>query len=190
MRMRTMMSLVVAGSLSVAVSACKKSDDRADQVSPKAVEESEKEAMDSREDVAEERHDVAEEKNDLGAEKAELREKNAEFDKQRDEFVAKAKEKMASLEARIDSIKANYDAHRAELKAEAREEMAELVNKLEVQRAEVRTAFDAAASGSEEKWNNLEKNTGEALDDLEETTDAAAGKLKDAGIEIRAKVEN
>lgn len=183
-------NIFVAASLAlIPAAACKKKNEEAGGVTAKTVEESEKEAINAREDVNDQRGDVVEAKKDLNEQQNEMAGDKADFNKQRDEFVTNAKTKMAALEARIDALKADAQANAAQIKGAARKDLDELMAKIDMERAEAKTAYDAAVSGTVEKWNDLEKNTGEALSDLEETTNDAIGKLKDAGVKVRAELD-
>jgi len=201
--MRSVKTLLIAGGLAALIApACERNEGSMDRMSPKGVderapksmgdnevEEREKAAARAREEMNQQREDVAEERRELSEQKGELGQATAEFTKRRDEFAAKARAKLDALEGRIAAIRADVQAHGAELKKDAKQEMDELVMKLEEQRGRARSAFDAAASGTEERWNELEQNTGEALDDLEETASSAVGKLKDAGVKVRAELD-
>ena len=183
--MRTVASMLIAGSLMFgSAAACKKAEDKG-EMSPtaKAVEESERDTVQASEDVAEKRDELADGKGSVREEKIELREEKSEFKKQRDEFIELARKKMSELEERIDALKADYEEHGSRLKSETKEELAAMVTKLEQRRAEARASFDRAANATEEGWNDLERSTGEVLDDLQATADAASRKLEDAGIE-------
>jgi molecular chaperone GrpE (heat shock protein) len=184
--MRTVTSLLIAGSLAIgSAAACKKADDPDGKgtTTPKAVEESEKDVVEASKDVEDKRDDVADGKGSVREEKIELKEEKADFKKQRDEFVELAKKKMSELDTRVDALKADFKEHGSRLKADTREEMAEMVKKLEAKRADARASFDRAANASEAQWNDLERSTGEALDDLQASAQSLADKLDDEGIE-------
>ena len=111
-----------------------------------------------------------------------------DFKQQREKFVELAKNKLNELDARIDALKADYEKHGAKLKGDTKEELAAMVKKLEERRAEARASFDRAANATEAGWNDLEKSTGQALDDLQAATESADNKFEDSGIE-RAEVK-
>ena len=188
--MKTVTNLLIICGLAIAPAACERDRDRSGQITPKAVEDEEKEAIEQKGDIADEKEDVAEAQAELDEQRKDVVEERAEFARQRDEFVASARSKMTELEARIDAIERDYQAGTARLKADAREDLDELIAKLEKQRAEAKNAYDAAARGTVERWNDLEKSTGEALEDLEETADHAVARLKEAGIAARAELRD
>jgi hypothetical protein len=183
-----MTSLLIACGLALAPAACKK--DKKDGVpSPKSVESAEKEAMEAKADLADEREDIAEAKEEVAEQADDVVRAGGDFAKQRDEFVVKAKARMATIEARLSAIRDDLAASAKNLKGEARADVDKLMLEIEAERAKAKTAFDAAASGAKDKWNDLEKNTGEALQDLSDKTDTLAEKLKSAGVKLRAKAE-
>ncbi len=187
-----MTSLLIACGLAIAPAACKKDkdDDTTTGVpSPKSVESAEKEAMEAKADLNDEREDVAEEKKDVAEQADDVGPAAADFAKQRDEFVAKAKARMSTLDARLTALKADLKANGGKLKAETRKDIDELMKDIAVEKNKVDAAFGAAANGAKDKWDDLEKNTGEALEDLSDKADSLAEKMKDAGIKLRAQAE-
>jgi uncharacterized phage infection (PIP) family protein YhgE len=196
-----MTSLLIACGLALApATACKKdkgeTDDTAGVPSPKSVESAEKSAMeaqgdvrDERTDVAEENKEVAEQADDVARQADDVGRAEADFAKKRDEFVAKAKARMSTIDARVAALKADARANAARLKSETRQDVDDLMNDIEKERAKANSAFQAAASGAKDRWDDLEKNTGEALDELSDKANSLAEKLKDAGVKLRAEAE-
>ena len=183
-----MTSLLIACGLAIAPAACKK--DKDDGVpSPKSVESAEKEAMEAKGDLNDEREDVAEERRDVAEQADDVGPAAADFDKERAEFMAKAKARMSTLEARMDALKADLKAGGTRIKGETRAEVDELMKDMAEEHAKAKAAFNAAASGANDRWDDLEKNTGEALEDLSDKTDSLADKMKEAGVKLRAKAE-
>jgi hypothetical protein len=183
-----MTSLLIACGLALAPAACKK--DKDDGVpSPKSVENAEKEAMEAKDEVKEQMKDVTKEVEDVAEEANDVGPASADFAKERDEFVAKAKARMSTLDARMDALKADLKANGARIKGETRAEMDELMKDIAEEQAKAKAAFQAASTGAKDRWDDLEKNTGEALEDLSDKTDSLAEKMKDAGIKLRAKAE-
>ena len=186
-----MTSLLIACGLALAPAACKKDKDDDGVPSAKTVEEAEKEAIEARENVAEQKEDLAEAKaearDEIGEQRADLAEASGDFARQRDQFVAQAKSKMSQLETRLDALSADYKAGAAKLKGEAREDLDKLMREIDEQKAKARAAFDAASTGTQDRWNDLEKNTGEALDSLDDKANDVAEKLKSAGVKLRAE---
>lgn len=183
-----MTSLLIACGLAIAPAACKKGKD--DGVpSPKSVESAEKEAMEAKSDLNEERAEVAEEKQEVAEQADDVGPAAADFAEQRDQFVAKARARMSTIEARLDALKTDLKAQSARLKGESKEEVDELIKDIAEEQAKAKAAFDAAANGARNRWNDLEKNTGEALEDLSDKADSLAEKMKKAGIKLRAQAE-
>jgi chromosome segregation ATPase len=141
--------------------------------------------MNAKGDVNEQRKDVNDAERDVNKQQGELRDAERDFAKERDEFVSKAQAKLSQLDARVGALRDDYRAGASRLKADTRKDLGELMEKIDTQRAKVKTAFDAASSGAKDRWNDLSKNTGEALDDLENSIDDAHDKLKDAGVKVR-----
>lgn len=188
--MRTVTTVLIAGSLLFGAAACKKSEDRGDMgpTTPKAVEESEQATKEASEDVQDVRDEMKDGEGSVREEKIELKEEKGDFKQQREKFVELAKKKMSELDGRIDALKADYEEHGAKLKADTKEELAAMVKKLEAKRAEARASFDRAANATEAGWNDLERSTGQALDDLQAATESADHKFESSGIE-RAEVK-
>ncbi|HEU5056285.1 MAG TPA: hypothetical protein VFU21_07160 [Kofleriaceae bacterium] len=184
-----MTSLLIACGLALAPAACKKDKDDDGVPSPKSVESAEKEAMEAKSDLADEREDVAEERKDVAEQADDVGAASADFAKERDEFVAKAKARMSTVEARLNALKADLKTGGAKLKAETRGEVDELMKDIAEEQAKAKAAFEAASSGAKDRWDELEKNTGEALEDLEDKANALAEKMKDGGIKLRAEAE-
>ena len=192
-----MTSLLIACGLAIAPAACKKDKHDNDGVpSPKSVESAEKSAMEARSDmkdeqsdVAKENKDVAEQVDDVAKQADDVGDAQAVFAKKRDEFVAKAKAQMSTLDARIAALKADAKANSRKLKADTRKDVDELLSDIAKERAKADSAFNAAANGAKDKWDDLEKNTGEALGDLSDKANNLAEKLKDAGIKLRAEAD-
>lgn len=184
-----MTSLLIACGLALAPAACKK-DKKDDGVpSPKSVESAEKEAMEAKSDLNDEREDVAEEKKDVAEQADDVGAASADFAKERDEFVAKAKARMSTIDSRLAALKEDLKTGGAKLKAETRSEIDGLMKDIAEEQAKANTAFNAAANGAKDKWDDLSKNTGEALEDLSDKADSVAEKMKDAGIKLRAQAE-
>ena len=183
--------LALCGLALLAGPACKKQrdHDESTDISPKSVEKSEKEAMNASGDVNEQRKDVNDAERDVNKQQGELRDAERNFAVERDEFVSKAQAKLSQLDARIDALRDDYRAGAKHLKADTRKDVGELMEKIDTERAKVRTAFDAAANGAKDRWDDLSKNTGEALNDLENTVDDAHSKLKDAGVKVRDEAD-
>lgn len=188
--MRTVTTVLIAGSLLFGAAACKKSEDRGDmgRTTPKAVEESEQATKGASEDVQDVREDIKDGEGSVREEKIELKEEKGDFKQQRDKFIELGKKKLSELDARIDALKADYEEHGSRLKADTKEELAVMVKKLEEKRAEARASFDRAANATAEGWNDLERSTGQALDDLQTATESADHKFDESGIE-RAEVK-
>ena len=184
-----MTSLLIACGLALAPAACKKDKDDDGIPSPKSVESAEKEAMEARSDLADEREDIAEEKAEVAEQADDAVRAAGDWAKQRDEFVAKAKARMAAIETRLDSMRADIKANAGRVKADTREDIEELMKEIEVERAKAKASYEAAATGAKDRWDELSKNTGEALEDLEDKADSVAEKMKDAGIKLRAKAD-
>ena len=183
-----MTSLLIACGLALAPAACKK--DKDDGVpSPKSVESAEKEAMEAKSDLADEREDVAEEKKEVAEQADDVVRAGGEFARERDEFIAKAKARMATTEARLDALEADLKAGGSRLKADTRDDIDELMKDIREERAKAKAAFEAASSGAKDRWDDLSKNTGEALEDLEDKADSLAEKMKNAGLKLRAKAD-
>lgn len=182
-----MTSLLIACGLALAPAACKKDKDDDGVPSPKSVESAEKEAMEAKADLADEREDVAEEKNDVAEQVDDVGAAQANFAKERDEFVAKAKARMSTIDARLTALKADLKAGGAKLKGETRSEIDGLMKDISEEQAKADAAFKAAANGAKDRWDDLSKNTGEALEDLEDKADSLAEKMKDAGLKLRAE---
>ena len=189
--MKAVTNLLVVCGLALAAPACKEDrSERREEITPKAVEEAEKDAVEERQDVLDEADDVAKAKAELNEQRQDVAEEKAEANRKRDEFVAKARVKMNELDTRIDAIYSDFRANTATLKAESRQELDKLMTKLEQQRAKARAAFDEAAHGTVDGWHQLEQNTGEVLDDLEETADDAVDELKEAGVKLRTELRD
>jgi hypothetical protein len=192
-----MTSLLIACGLAIAPVACKKDKHDNDGVpSPKSVESAEKSAMeaksdvkDEQTDVAKENKDVAEQVDDVAKQADDVGAAQADFAKKRDEFVAKAKASMSAFDARVAALKADIRANGAKLKGDTRKDVDELVSDISKERAKAQTAFNAAANGAKDKWDDLEKNTGEALDKMSDKANDLAEKLKGAGVKLRAEAE-
>jgi hypothetical protein len=184
-----MTSLLIACGLALAPAACKKDKDDDGVPSPKSVESAEKEAMEAKSDLADEREDVAEEKRDVAAQADDVGAAQADFARERDEFVAKAKARMSTIDARLTALKADLKAGGAKLKGETRSEVDKLMKEIDEEKAKADAAFNAASSGAKDRWDELSKNTGEALEDLEDKANAVAEKLKDSGVKLRAEAE-
>ena len=183
-----MTSLLIVCGLALAPAACKK--DKDDGVpSPKSVESAEKEAMEAKGEVQEQVQDVTKGVEDVAKQADDVGPASADFARERDEFMAKAKARMSTLDARLDALEADLKANGARIKGETRAEMDELMKDIAAEKAKVKAAYDAAASGAKDRWDDLEKNTGEALEDLSDKTDSLAEKMKAAGIKLRAQAE-
>lgn len=184
-----MTSLLIACGLALAPAACKKDKDDDGVPSPKSVESAEKEAMEAKSDLADEREDVAEEQKEVAEQADDVGAAKADFAKERDEFVAKAKARMSTIETRLNALKADIKAGGGKIKGKTQEEVAELVKDIEEEQVKAKAAFDAAANGAKDRWDDLEKNTGEALEDLEDKADSLAEKLKNAGVKLRTDAD-
>ena len=164
-----MTSLLIACGLAIAPFACKKDKHDNDGIpSPKSVESAEKSAMEAR---------------------SEVQDQQAEFARKRDEFVTRAKTTMSSLDARVAALKADIKANASKLKGDTRKNVDELMNDIGNERAKAEAAFNAAATGAKDRWDDLEKNTGEALDKLGDKANVLAEKLKSAGVKLRAEAD-
>jgi colicin import membrane protein len=180
-------NLVIVCGLALAPAACKKDRDDQGVPSAKSVEEAEKDTMNAQDEVREQREDVREEAGDVAEQKGELAEAKGDAAAARAEFIAKARSKMAQLETRLAALKADFQASSASLKKDARTEAQGILREIDEQRAKARAAFDAASAGAKDRWEELDKNTGEALDALEDRAETLAEKLGDAGVKLRAE---
>src|SRR5688572_10309490 len=114
--MRTVTTVLIAGSLLFGAAACKKSEDDMGRTTPKAVEESEQATKEASEDVQDVREEMKDGEGNVREEKIELKEEKSDFKEHRDKFVELAKKKMGELDARIDALKADYEQHGSKLK--------------------------------------------------------------------------
>ena len=114
----------------------------------------------------------------------------ATFRQERDEFMNESRARLAKIEARIDAIEADLSARGAELKAETRAELTEARAELKEQRVAIKAQFEASARTTRANWNQFKRDVQEGLDRLEAGAQNAVDRMRAAGIEIQAEIED
>lgn len=104
---------------------------------------------------------------DVQESEGELEEARGEFAQTRERFLQLTAAKLAALDARIEELRVEVEQRTTPYEAEQRERIIEALTVLNEKRTAAIQAFQAAQTGTQQEWEQIETSAADALRDAD-----------------------